>query len=79
MKTTRTASPDRFEVARTLNDKQSWMYWELGSIIRNRFLSDHGFTPNEDYCQEKAFIYLESTGWKSVKTAKAMLTVARGW
>lgn len=74
-----TTTFDRYEVAQTLTEKQRWMYWELGSTIRNKFLSDHGFTPNEDRCQEKALVALHSVNWKSIKAAKALLTVTRGW
>lgn len=78
MKTATTTTFDRFEVARTLTEKQRWAFWTLGSEIRNRFLSDNGFVQDENRSHEKAFAYLHSANW-NLKTAKALLTANRAW
>jgi hypothetical protein len=53
------------------------MFHQLGASVQSA--KSRGFLADADYCHELALIALEAVNWKSMKAAKAMMTVTRMW
>lgn len=69
---------DYIEVGRTLEPKQRSMYFQIGSELFGRQNANRGYS-NMDRAHEQALAALHSTNWKSMKAARAMLSVMRAW
>lgn len=69
------------EVADGMTPKQKSMYFQLGAEVANRKATQYGFrtTDMENYAHELALVYLTATEWRSLKVARAMMTVRRAW
>jgi hypothetical protein len=69
------------EVAKEMTPKQKSMYFQLGAEVANRKAVQYGFRTDsmENYAHELALVYLAATEWKSLKAARAMMTVRRVW
>lgn len=73
-----TSKFDRFEAAEDMTREQKYMYFHLAGDVYSRMMSNRGFA-SEDRCHEIALIALHSVDWKSMKAAKALMTVTRMW
>lgn len=70
---------DRFEAGREIeNPVHRTMYFTLAGDVYSRRMANMGFA-SEDRCHELALIALHSVDWKSMKAAKALMTVTRMW
>lgn len=63
----------RHEIARTLDSKQQYLFHQTGAHVQSLLATRLGFLPDANYCHDVALAALESTNWKSLKAAKAML------
>jgi len=59
-----------------LTPKQRGMYFKLGAQIQS---SRRRGQVDANYSHELALAALESTGWKSLRAARAMCSVMRYW
>lgn len=74
-----TSQFDRFEAGRQIEEaKHRTMYFQLAGDVYSRRMSNMGFA-SEDRCHEIALIALHSVDWKSMKAAKALMTITRTW
>jgi len=64
---------------RNLNPKQRQMYFRLGSEIQSSKTVRMGFRVSANYCHEIALAALDASNWKSLKAARAIVTVTRSW
>jgi hypothetical protein len=72
-----TADFDCYEVGRTLTPAQRSMFFRIGAEIQSQRAVRLGFLPNVHECHEQALWALETITWKSLKAARALLSVSR--
>lgn len=66
------------KIGAELEPKKRAMYFNLGArVCASRRVSRRDFNDNNGH--DLALIALEATNWKSIKAARAMLTVMRAW
>lgn len=70
---------DLYEFGNSLEGKQRTMFFHLGAEVQSSKNRSMGFHVDPHHCHELALIALDSTNWKSLKAAKAMLSVMRAW
>ena len=62
-----------------MTTKQRVMYFRLGAEVENAKRVKMGFAVDPNYCHGVALGALEAVDWKSLKAARAIITVTRGW
>lgn len=67
---------NRHETGRTLDNKKSHLFFQLGSRIQSIKSRQFGFLFDVDCAHQMALWALDKTGWKSMKLAKALLNVS---
>lgn len=66
---------DRHEAGRSLDEKKRYLLFQLGSQIQSIKTHQFGFLFDANYAHQMALWALEATGWNSIKSAKAILSV----
>jgi hypothetical protein len=68
---------DMYAVGRTLSAEQRSMFFRIGAELQSRAAVRLGRLPDANPYHEQALWALETTAWKSLKAARALLSVSR--